>query len=411
MNRPLALIYLTGATSIGIGSQEGGSSWGDDHVTTLRGATPRNRLKDVALEILTKADIELDGPRPSDLQVHDDRFYAQVLRDRELGLGETYQLGWWSAGSVDEFLAKVLAADLKSLVKPSPQLLAVALKAKLFNRQSFRRAADNASAHYDIGNDLYEHMLDKRMIYSCGYWQGVDDLDSAQEAKLDLICAKLHLEPGMHLLDIGCGWGGLAQYAAENYGVRVTGISPAIEQVRVATKRCAGLDVEIKQLDFRQATGTFDRIVSVGMLEHVGPKNYKPFFERNYELLADEGMILHHTIGSNMTKDHTDAWFDKYIFPGGVIPSMEYLGRASQIDWALEDVHNLGTDYDRTLMAWYHRVEEAWEYLPTYGEHFRRTWCYYLLSSAASFRVRQLQLWQLVFTKARRYSGVYQAVR
>ncbi len=384
---------------------------GEPTMTTVRAGTARNKAKEIALDLLEKAGVELDGPRPSDLHVLDDRFYSQVVRDRELGLGETYQMGWWDAGSVDEFLAKVLAADLKSQIKPSPQLLAVALKAKLFNRQSVSRAADNASAHYDIGNDLYERMLDKRMMYSCGYWREVDNLDRAQEAKLELICDKLHLEPGMRLLDIGCGWGGFAHYAAERYDVEVTGISPAIEQVRVAARRCSGLNVEIKQQDFREVRGTFDRIVSIGMLEHVGPKNFKPFFDANLELLADDGIMLHHTIGSNLTKDHTDAWFDKYIFPGGVIPSMEYLGRASQVDWALEDVHNFGTDYDRTLMAWYRNIEDAWGELPDYDEHFRRTWRYYLMSSAASFRTRQLQLWQLVFTKARQYSDVYQAVR
>ncbi|MGF1599641.1 MAG: cyclopropane fatty acyl phospholipid synthase [Acidimicrobiales bacterium] len=362
-------------------------------------------------ELLDLAGIELDGPGASDLRVNDGRFFDRVVRDRELGLGEAYQEGWWEAERVDELLAKVLAADLKGLISGSPRLMAFALATRLVNRQTLRRAAHNATAHYDIGNDLYERMLDKRMIYSCGYWDGVSDLDAAQEAKLELICRKLHLEHGMHLLDIGCGWGGLAQYAAERHGVRITGISPAAEQVSVATARCAGLDVEIKQLDFRQVAGRYDRIVSVGMLEHVGPKNYRAFFEANHRLLTDDGIALHHTIGSNRTQSHTDPWFDRHIFPGGVLPSMEHIGAATQGDWALEDVHNFGPDYDRTLMAWHHNIDAAWDDLPDYDERFRRTWRYYLLGSAASFRVRNLQLWQLVFTKARRYSGVYRAVR
>ncbi|MEL7158755.1 MAG: class I SAM-dependent methyltransferase, partial [Actinomycetota bacterium] len=233
----------------------------------------------------------------------------------------------------------------------------------------------------------------------------------AQEAKLELICAKLHLEPGMRVLDIGCGWGGLAQYAAERHGVHVTGISPAAEQVKVAAERCMGLDVDIQQTDFRNVKGTYDRIVSVGMLEHVGPRNYKAFFDVNAELLADDGMILHHTIGSNITKDYTDPWFDKYIFPGGVIPSMEHIGKASRQKWALEDVHNFGPDYDTTLMAWHDNISGRWDEIPHYDETFRRTWDYYLLASAASFRTRQLQLWQLVFRRAARTSPVYQAVR
>lgn len=370
-----------------------------------------SRSKALVRELLELAEVDLNGPAPHDIQIHDDRFYDRVVRDRELGLGEAYQQGWWDAEAVDELIARVLVADLKGQITSSPRLMAIALRARLMNRQTIRRAAFNASAHYDIGNDLYERMLDKRMIYSCGYWNGVTELDAAQEAKLELICSKLHLEPGMRLLDIGCGWGGLSQYAAERHGVKVTGISPAAEQVSMATARCAGLEVDIRQLDFRAVEGTFDRIVSVGMLEHVGPKNFRGFFDANRRLLADDGIMLHHTIGSNMTKDHTDPWFDRYIFPGGVVPSMEHLGRASQERWALEDVHSFGTDYDRTLMAWYDNIEAAWDELPDYDEQFRRTWRYYLLASAASFRVRNLQLWQLVYTKARQRSGVYQAVR
>ena len=363
------------------------------------------------MRLLDLAEIELNGPAPSDIQVHDERFYQQVVRDRELGLGETYQQGWWSAERLDQVVAKVLAVHLAGQLRSSRQLMALAFRARLMNRQNLQRAAVNASAHYDIGNDLYERMLDKRMVYTCGYWKEATDLESAQEAKFELICAKLDLEPGMKLLDIGCGWGGLAQFAAERHGVHVTGISPAAEQVAVATERCAGLDVSIRQLDFREVRGTFDRIVSVGMLEHVGPKNFQAFFDANAELLTPDGIVLHHTIGSNATRNYTDAWFDKYIFPGGVVPSMEQIGASTLGDWALEDVHNFGPDYDTTLMAWYHNIEERWDEIPHYDEHFRRTWRYYLLSSAASFRVRNLQLWQFVMRRSRVASPVYVAHR
>ena len=370
-----------------------------------------SRAKSFVLGLLDLAGVTLDGPAPGDIHVHDERFYERVIRDRELGMGETYQDGWWSAERPDELLAKVMAADLRAAVKPGRELLSIALRSKLINHQTVRRAARNASAHYDIGNDLYERMLDKRMIYSCGYWRHVEDLDAAQEAKLELICAKLGLEPGMRLLDIGCGWGGLAQYAAERHGVKVTGISPAVEQIKVATARCAGLDVEIRQCDFRDVTGRYDRIVSVGMLEHVGPKNFADFFDVNARLLTDDGIALHHMIGSNTPRHHTDPWFDRYIFPGGVVPSLDQLARATRGRWAIEDVHNLGPDYDRTLMAWHANIEAAWNEIPVYDERFRRTWRYYLLSSAAAFRVRELQLWQIVFTRTRRYSPVYTAVR
>ena len=387
------------------------STFGRLAVIAVKRSTTKSRSKDLVLELLDRAGVELDGPAPSDIQVHDERFYEQVLRDRELGLGEAYQQGWWSAERLDEFVAKVMTADLAAQLRRSPQLMALAFRARLLNRQTVRRAAKNASAHYDIGNDLYERMLDKRMIYSCGYWKDVGDLDSAQEAKLELICAKLQLEPGMRLLDIGCGWGGLAQYAAERYGVHVTGISPAAEQVAVAVERCIGLDVEISQLDFRQVRGTFDRIVSVGMLEHVGTKNFGAFFDANARLLTEDGIILHHTIGSNVTRTYTDPWFDRYIFPGGVVPSMEHIGDGARSNWAIEDVHNFGPDYDTTLMAWHHKIEQVWDEIPRYDEHFRRTWRYYLLGSAGSFRVRNLQVWQVVLRRARVASPVYQAVR
>jgi len=370
-----------------------------------------NRAKDFAMMLLDEAKVELNGPRPDDLQVYDERFWETVVRDRELGLGESYQQGWWGAEHLDQLLVKILNADLKNKVKPSIGLVAFALGSKLKNHQTVRRAARNASSHYDIGNDLYERMLDKRMLYSCAYWKDAEDLGAAQEAKLDLICRKLDLQPGMTLLDIGCGWGGMAAFAAERYGAKVTAISPALQQVTVAAKRCEGLDVDVRQQDYRDVTGKFDRIISVGMLEHVGPKNFRGFFDVNSQLLTEDGIILHHTIGSNLSKSTTDPWFDKYVFPGGVVPSMAHLGKASETNWAIEDVHNFGPDYDRTLMSWYHNIEAVWDDLPNYDEHFRRTWRYYLLSSAASFRARQLQLWQIVFRRARVVSPGYITVR
>ncbi|MEM7288608.1 MAG: cyclopropane fatty acyl phospholipid synthase [Actinomycetota bacterium] len=361
--------------------------------------------------LLAQAGIEVGGERPWDIQVHDERLWERVIRDRELGLGEAYQDGWWDAQRVDEFLVKVQLADLRAALKPGPDLILLAAKATIANRQTLRRAAANASAHYDIGNDLYERMLDPRMIYSCAYWRDAADLESAQEAKLDLICRKLQLEPGMRLLDIGCGWGGLAGFAAERYGAEVTGISPAAEQVRVARERTADLSVTIEQLDYRDVIGTFDRITSVGMMEHIGPKNLQTFFDVCRRVLDPDGAMLHHTIGSNESKLRSDPWFDRYIFPGGVIPSLEQISGAALHHWAIEDVHNFGPDYDRTLLAWWRNIEDRWSEIPHYDERFRRTWRYYLLASAASFRVRNLQLWQIVFRPSKRVSDVYRAVR
>ena len=366
-----------------------------------------DKARNLGLEILHNAGIEVGGDQSHDIAVHDDRFWARVVAEREFGLGESYQDGWWDANQLDAFIAEVQAFDLRSLVQPRPGLALQIAKAHAVNRQTVRRARRNAGAHYNIGNDLYERMLDKRMIYSCGYWRRADDLDQAQEHKLDLICRKLRLEPGMRLLDVGCGWGGFARFAASEHGATVTGVTPAREQARVARDVCAGLPVEIQECDYRDVQGRFDRIVSIGMMEHVGPRNLKTLFDRCSDLLAGDGMMLHHTIGSLESTNHTDPWFDKYIFPGGVVPSLGQISSACERDWIIEDVQNFGPYYDSTLMAWHRNVTEAWEELPAYDDRFRRTWDYYLLSSAGSFRARALQLWQLVFTRSRRRSEVY----
>ncbi len=361
--------------------------------------------------ILALADVKINGKRPFDIQVHDERVYKRVLAQGDLGLGEAYMDGWWDAERPDQLIARILEADLRSKIRVTPALVRAGAAATLRNRQTVKRARRNASYHYDIGNDLYERMLDKRMIYSCGYWDKAKTLDEAQEAKLDLICRKLYLKKGMTRLDIGCGWGGFAEYAARKYGVKVTGISPAIEQVKIARERTKGLPVKILQKDYREMTGHFDRIVSVGMLEHVGPKNYKTFFSLCHGMLNDGGLMLHHTIGNNRSVKAVAPWIDKYIFPGGVLPSVSQIGQAIENKLVIEDLHNFGPDYDRTLMAWHANfVKHYPEISDRYDERFYRMWNFYLLSSAGSFRARNIQLWQIVMRKIEP-SETYQAVR
>ncbi len=383
--------------------------------------------KSTGLKLLDAAGVTVGGDAPRDIHVHDDRIWSRILRDRELGLGESYMDGWWDANQLDEFLTVVQTADLRSMVTPSPQILVLGAKATIMNRQSKARARRNAQAHYNIGNDLFERMLDKRMIYSCAYWLDIAEhdgpssdnradsdgtaLDRAQEAKLELICRKLGLQAGMTLLDIGCGWGGFAQFAAERYQVEVTGVSPAEEQIAVARQRCRGLPVEIVQGDYRDLDGTYDRITSIGMMEAVGPKNLPIFFDKCRELLDPDGMMLHHTIGSNDWQTAGDPWFDRYIFPGGVLPSLGQIGKAAHSHWTIEDVHNFGPYYTRTLLAWHANISARWHEIPHYDERFRRMWHYYLMSSAAGFRVRAIQLWQVVFTRAKRGLPVWTPVR
>jgi cyclopropane-fatty-acyl-phospholipid synthase len=354
---------------------------------------------ELATRLLNQCGVTIGGIEPFSIHVKDERLWDRVIAQRQLGFGEAYMDGWWDCEQMDEMLTRVIAADVLREITPTLKNAFIGASAWMVNHQTKTRAAKNAQHHYDIGNDLYQRMLDKRMVYSCGYWAEADNLDAAQEAKLDLICRKLGLAPGMRLLDIGCGWGGLLHFAATNYGVSGVGISPAANQVSFAKERCKDLPIEIQQMDYRDVTGEFDRIVSVGMMEHVGPKNLKEFFATCDRLLGSHGMMLHHTIGGLVSKNHSDPFFDRYIFPGGVLPSLAQFNRAAEPNWVIEDVHNFGPDYDRTLMAWYSNIEAQWNEIPQYDERFRRMWRFYILGSAAGFRSRSLQLWQVVMRR------------
>jgi cyclopropane-fatty-acyl-phospholipid synthase len=307
--------------------------------------------------------------------------------------------GWWECERLDIFFQRVVSAGLeKKLPHHLKDTLRIAA-ARLTNLQSKKRAWIVGKEHYDLGNDLFTLMLDPYMQYSCGYWKDATTLEEAQEAKLRMICEKLQLQPGMRLLDIGCGWGGLSAYAAKNYGVSVVGVTISAEQQKLAQARCAGLDVQILLQDYRDLHQQFDRIVSVGMFEHVGPKNYRTYFNVVERNLAPHGLFLLHTIGSNKTDMNVDPWINKYIFPNGCLPSVSHIAEASEGHFVMEDWHNIGADYDRTLMAWFERFKQAWPQLaPRYSERFERMFSYYLNACAGAFRARDLQLWQVVFS-------------
>jgi cyclopropane-fatty-acyl-phospholipid synthase len=382
--------------------------------TTRRGAPEAAAAAPQALSaLLARADIRLNGDRPWDIQVHRSRLYRRVLTGWSLGLGESYMDGDWDCEQLDGMFTRLMRHNLeqRALGLSRLRLGLALLAASLTNPQREERAFVVAERHYDLGNDLYERMLDSRMIYSCAYWARAGTLEQAQADKLEMICRKLELRPGMTLLDIGCGWGGLAEHAARHHGARVTGITVSREQQALAQQRCAGLPVEISLIDYRQLEGRFDRIVSVGMFEHVGPKNHAVYFDTARRLLADDGLFLLHTIGIDQPATHTDPWIEKYIFPGGKLPAPGELACAVQRDFVIEDWHNFGPDYDRTLMAWYENFEATWPALrERYGERFRRMWHYYLLSCAGFFRSRQGQLWQLVLSRRGR-PATYRSIR
>jgi cyclopropane-fatty-acyl-phospholipid synthase len=359
---------------------------------------PRKKVHDRIEHLLSLADVTVNGRRPWDIHITNENFYHRILKSGSLGLGESYMDGWWDAQQVDEFICRVLKANLQKRVL-SLQDFILYIEALITNQQCARRSYEVGEKHYDIGNELYEHMLDKRMIYSCGFWKKAKTLDEAQEDKLDMVCRKLELEPGMRILDIGCGWGGMAEFAARNYGVKVLGITISREQVALARKRCEGLPIEIRLQDYRRLEETFDRVLSLGMFEHVGYKNYRIFMKKVSRLLKDNGLFLLHTIGSNTSQKTNDIWIDKYIFPHSMLPSAKQISAAIEGVFVLEDWHNFGSDYDKTLMHWFENFKNSWNSLKqNYDERFFRMWKYYLLSCAGSFRARYNQLWQIVLS-------------
>ncbi|MDO8961858.1 MAG: cyclopropane fatty acyl phospholipid synthase [Methylophilus sp.] len=348
---------------------------------------------------LNEAGIALNGSNPWDIQLHNSDAIQRILSQGSLGLGESYMQGDWDVPQLDAFFYRLLRAQLHEKVKPSSLWLPY-IQHKFINKQNSKRAWRVGEYHYNLGNTFYQAMLDKRMTYTCAYWQQASNLDQAQENKLEMICQKLKLQPGMRLLDIGCGWGSLMGYAAEKYGVECVGITVSSEQVKFGQVRYAHLPVEFRLQDYRAVNEQFDAIASVGMFEHVGRKNHRKFMQVANRCLNDEGLFLLHTIGKNMSNGITDPWLERYIFPNGDLPSIQQIANAVEGQFVVEDLHNFGADYDKTLVAWFHNFNQHWpEFSADYGDVFYRKWRYYLLSCAGAFRARDIQLWQWVLSR------------
>lgn len=350
--------------------------------------------------ILEKADVEIDGNRPWDIQVNHSGFYRRIMLQGSLGLGESYMEGWWDTSSVDRFFERIIRADLQQhyrLVWPEKLL---ALSNRFLNMQQKIRAKKVVRRHYDPDSALIISFLDPYNQYSCGYFEGTNDLDVAQEKKLDLICRKLQLSPRDRVLDIGCGWGGFARYATEHYHCHVTGISTSSAQVDYARRFCNGFPVKIQRLDYRSLKGRFDKILICGMIEHVGYKNYQTIMHKVHDCLSDEGLFLLQTISGNTSIVSNDPWIEKYFFPNSMLPSLQQITMASENLFIVEDLHNFGPFYDATLMAWHHNFLARWPVLKNrYSQRDFRMWTYYFLHLAGTFRARKTQLWQIVFSK------------
>jgi len=368
-------------------------------------------------QLLKYADVKINGTRDQDLQVLDDRLYERVFSEGSMGAGESYMDGWWKAKKLDKFFYNVFTSEVDQKLTSSVKLRLAAfyVSAKIMNRQSGKSAYKNAQSHYDIGNDLYEPMLGSTMAYTCAYWdRGAKTLDQAQTDKFELICQKLGLKKGMKVLDVGCGWGGLAMHMAKNYSCEVTCFTPAHEQINYIKEHSKGLKIKPVLTTYQDYKDTikYDRIAAIGIMEHVGPKNYESFLAKMKTMLKQDGLFILHTIGSNKSVTVVDPWIDKYIFPGGVLPSIKQIATAAEGKFVMEDWHNMGANYDPTLMAWNANFQKSYPKLnhKRYDERFKRMWEFYLLACAGRFRSRNIQLWQVVYSP-NGVAGGYKSVR
>jgi cyclopropane-fatty-acyl-phospholipid synthase len=352
--------------------------------------------------ILARADIKINGSRPWDMTVRNPSFYNKVMAKGDLGLGESYMDGDWDCKALDEFFYRFLSKGLDKRKRTLPEIF-ISLRSRLINVQSKSGSRKVARQHYDLSPELYESFLDPYNQYTCGYFKNTKDLNKAQEQKLDLICKKLMLKKGDRVLDIGCGWGGFAKFAAKKYGVHVTGISISKEQVKYAKEFCKGLDVEIRLQDYRDVRDKFDKILICGMIEHVGYKNYRNIMEVVNRNLKPGGLFLLHTIArhNSVTSSADMAWLSKYIFPNSMLPSAKQITSAAEGLFILQDWQNFAPYYDKTLMAWHGNFTKNWPKIKhNYDERFYRMWTYYLLLCAGTFRAgKLLNLWQIVFSK------------
>jgi cyclopropane-fatty-acyl-phospholipid synthase len=359
-----------------------------------------NKSESIIRELFNTTHVEIGGKNPWDIQVHNSHFYQRVLSEAALGLGESYMDGWWDCPALDKFFYRLCIAKLEKEVTGNIKILLHGLRSKVFNLQKKSRAFEVGERHYDLGNDFYQAMLDKRLNYTCAYWKNVKTLDEAQEAKLDLVCRKINIIPGMRILELGCGWGSFAKYAAEKYGAEVTGLTVSRQQVELGQQLCEGLPVNIRLQDYRDIDGKYDAVISIGIMEHVGYKNYRTYMEVADRCLEEDGIAFVHTIARNESSTTANPFTTKYIFPNGMLPSVCQLSKSMEQLFVIEDLHNIGPDYDKTLLAWNENFENAWPELKNqYDQRFYRMWRYYLLSSAGGFRSRDIQLYQFVMTK------------
>lgn len=351
-----------------------------------------------------------EGPSVA-VRFHELSLPLKIVLNPSMALGEAYMDGRLTidgGNTIYEFL-DLLARNLAERGQPAPQRLLSRigmLFRRIYQFNPAFRSKRNVAHHYDLSGDLYDLFLDQDKQYSCAYFpEGVNDINTAQERKKRHIAAKLLLKDGQKVLDIGSGWGGMGLYLARSAGTEVTGITLSEEQLKVSKDRAAqaGLQnrAQFHLRDYRDQTGHFDRVVSVGMFEHVGIGHFGQYFGKIHEVLADDGVALLHTIGRSDGPGNTDPWIRKYIFPGGYIPSLsETVPAIERTGLIVTDIEFLGPHYAETLKAWRERFRGNWDKVADlYDENFCRMWEFYLAGSEVSFRFLGLTVFQIQMTK------------
>lgn len=350
--------------------------------------------------LLARAGVAVGGGRPWDIRVGDARFYKRVLTGGSLAAGETYVDGWWESDRLDEFFHRVFKAGLYERLAFDPWSSLRLRARRILDGGLPPRSSGGDGLRRVLGNDLFRAMLGARMSSTCAYWKDARGLDAAEEAKLELVCRKLELKPGLSVLDLGCGWGAFARYAAERHGVSVVGVDIADDQVALGRELCKGLPVALRVQDHREVRGRFDRVVSIGLMEHVPPKEHRASMAAAAQCLKADGIALVHAVARNAAGRARDPWLERTVLPRGAAPSLAGLAGAMEGSFVVEDVHNLGPHYDPTLLAWHENLALRWpELRGKYGDRLYRTLKFCLLSAAGSFRARRAQLFQIVLTR------------
>lgn len=371
--------------------------------------------KDLICDLLTKCtDIKIYfspqdvDPSTKYILIKNDACFDKMFQKGELGTAESYMDGDWESNDLEYVLYTILDNHGSIVEKLKSQswwlfyAFFVTQYKRFFSKNTLITSKQNIKMHYDVGNDLYEKMLGQHMQYTCAYFHRPDmTLDEAQEAKMALIAKKLDLQPGMKVLDIGCGFGHMVNYIATRYDVQITGINISEAQLSHAKANFSRNNVRFLLQDYRDVDEKYDRIYSIGMIEHVGKANYPVYFDKCFDCLNDDGLILVHTITYSerlWISNETNSFIMKYIFPESELPHVSDFLQAYNNRWQLEDFQNFGMSYAKTLRSWRKNIGN-WEGLDEYDERFRKMWNFYLQEMAAMFHHKTAGLGQFVFTK------------